>query len=68
MNGLLVKRASAGRILPGVGDISLGSFCFGIVATNFPGSEQPERLTKPANDGFRLDDGQGRLPIAQNFA
>ena len=35
---------------------------------NFPGPVQPEVFTVPANDGFRLDDDQGRSPIAPNFA
>ena len=38
-----------------------------LAATNFPGPDQPEALTMPANDGFRLDDGQGRSPSAPNF-
>jgi hypothetical protein len=36
--------------------------------TNFPSPEQPEALTVPANDGFRLDDDQGRSPIAPDCA
>src|SRR5580700_825187 len=39
-----------------------------LTATNFPRPKEPEALVVPGNDGFRLDDDQGRSPIAQNFA
>src|SRR6266851_2454080 len=40
----------------------------GLAMTNFPGPEEPEALAVPANDGFGLDDDQGRSPIAPSFA
>jgi hypothetical protein len=40
----------------------------GSATTNLPGPEQPKALAVPANDGFRLDDDQGRSPIAPHFA
>src|SRR5216684_8999451 len=36
----------------------------GLAMTNLPGPEQPKALTVPANDGFWLDNDQGRSPIA----
>ena len=39
-----------------------------LAVSNFPCPEQPEALAVPANDGFRLDDDQGRSPIAPHFA
>src|SRR5215469_12943807 len=35
---------------------------------NLPSPEQPKSLAMPANDGFRFDDQQRRLPIAPSFA
>jgi hypothetical protein len=40
----------------------------GLSVTNLPAPQQPETLTVPANDGCRLDNDQGRSPIAPNFA
>ena len=34
---------------------------------NFPCPEQSEALAVPGNDGFRLDDEQGRTPIVPNL-
>lgn len=34
---------------------------------NFPCPEQSEALAVPDNDGFRLDDEQGRTPIVPNL-
>jgi hypothetical protein len=39
-----------------------------VAVTNLPGPEQPEALAVPGNDGFRLDDDQGRSPIVPNLA
>jgi hypothetical protein len=40
----------------------------GLAMTDFPRPEQIEAFAVPANDGFRLDDDQGRLPIVPSFA
>ena len=40
----------------------------GLALTNLPGPEQPKGLTVPANDGFWLDNDQGRSPIAPDCA
>jgi hypothetical protein len=39
-----------------------------LAVTNSPRPEQAKALAVPANDGFRLDDDQGRSPIDPNFA
>ena len=40
----------------------------GLAVTNSLGPEEPEALAVPGNDGFRLDDDQGRSPIAPECA
>ena len=45
---------------------SLGSA--GGQGSDFPSPEQPEALAVPGNDSLRLDDDQGRSPIAPNLA
>ena len=40
----------------------------GLAIPNFPCPKQPEAAAVPADDGFRLDDDQGRSPIAPNVA
>jgi hypothetical protein len=53
----------------GVCPRSLGQlWASGLAVTNFPDPEQPEALAVPADDGFRLDDDQGRSPIPPNVA
>jgi hypothetical protein len=39
-----------------------------LAMTNFSGPEQPEALSVPGNDGFRVDDDQGRSPIVPSLA
>jgi len=38
-----------------------------LAVTDFPSPEQPEALAVPGDDGFRLDEDQGRSPIVPNF-
>ena len=40
----------------------------GLAAPHFPGAEQSKRGTLPSNDGFRLDDGERRAPVAPEAA
>ena len=39
-----------------------------VAVPNFPCPEQPKALAAPGDDGFGLNDDQGRPPIVPNFA
>ena len=66
--GCTPKRILAAHLPNQLADFFRHRWTPGLAVANFPGPEQPEALTMPANDGLRLDDDQGRSPIAPNFA
>ena len=66
--GRAPERILAAHLPNQLADFFRHRWATGLAMTNFPGPEQPEALAVPANDGFRLDDDQGRSPIAPSFA